>query len=185
MPKKSLKPAPQTDDAQDTHGKSSKFGQLIGDAFAVAVFNLIKSHVTTRYPQYTVTDAKKLLRLQMMGGTQRQIDNIIRSGEEGDPVALFETKWLKDARHHNDKGAWILQLREISKAYPTIRGTVAILAGYWTEGVALMFESEGRVRMVQVAKDDEIYQTLQPSLDTHLRQAGLAPLQLDAVQIRN
>jgi hypothetical protein len=91
---------------------------------------------------------------------------------------------LKDARHHNDKGAWILQLREISKAYPTIRGTVAILAGYWTEGVAVMFESEGRVRMVQVAKDDEIYQTLQPSLDTYLHSSGLAPLQLNAVQIR-
>ena len=82
MPKKPPKTPALNDDAQDSHGRSSKFGQLIGDAFAVAVFDVIKAHVSLRYPNFNVTDAKRLLRLQMMGGTQRQIDNIIRAGED-------------------------------------------------------------------------------------------------------
>jgi hypothetical protein len=78
------------------------------------------------------------------------------------------SKWLKDARHHNDKGAWILQLREISKQYSTVRGAVAILAGYWTEGVGLMLESNAGVRMILVATDEEVYSTLQQPLNEYL-----------------
>jgi len=109
-----------------------------------------------------------MITLEMLGGLPRQMDNVIVSRDSDDPVALLETKWLKDARHHNDKGAWILQLREVRKKHPTIRGASAVLAGHWTEGVGLMLMSEGGIKMVLVATDEQVYQTLQPHLDAFL-----------------
>jgi hypothetical protein len=101
---------------------ASKFGQMIGDAFANAVIDLIAEYLTEHFPEYTLLSG---VRLKMFGGTLREMDNIIAPKDSDDPVALFESKWLKDGRHHNDKGAWILQFREIHKNYATVRGAVA------------------------------------------------------------
>jgi hypothetical protein len=173
---------------QNAHGASSKFGQMIGEAFEDQVFSLITTYLESVHPQYVLlepSEGKKMVRLEMFGGTSRQMDNVIIPVNSDEPVALLESKWLKDGRHHNDKGAWILQLREVRKRYPTVRGAVANLAGYWTDGVTVMFESEGRIRMVLVATDEEIYGTLQPSVDDFCTRHHLPALQLNANEIRN
>lgn len=173
---------------QDAHGASSKFGQMIGEAFDDQVLSLIVDYLESAHPQYVLlepSEGRKMVRLEMFGGTSRQMDNVIIPVNSDEPVALLESKWLKDGRHHNDKGAWILQLREVRKRHPTVRGAVANLAGYWTDGVAVMFESEGRIRMVLVATDEEVYSTLQPFVDGFCRRQNLPELQLDATEIRN
>ncbi|MDX1995252.1 MAG: hypothetical protein SF029_22910 [bacterium] len=175
--------------SDDGQAAASKFGQMLGDAFASVVYQHIQRYLARQYPQYVLLepeDGRKLVKFDMLGGTLRQLDNVIIEVNSIDPVALFETKWLKDGRHHNDKGAWILQLREISRRHPTVRGMVANLAGYWTEGVRVMFESEGRVRMVLVATDVEVYSTLQPHIDTYTQANHLEALKLDNIRaIRN
>jgi hypothetical protein len=172
---------------RDSHGASSKFGQIIGEAFADVIVEFLSGYVAEQHPTYSLLEpevGRRLIKLEMLGGTFRQLDNVIIPKDSNDPVALFETKWLKDARHHNDKGAWILQLKEIRKKYPSVRGAVAVLAGYWTEGVGVMFQSEAGVKMVLVATDDEVYSTLQSPLDDFLRKHNLPPLPLDAEIIR-
>jgi len=172
---------------RDAHGASSKFGQIIGEAFADVIVEFLSGYVAERYEDYTLLEPEKgrrLIKLEMLGGTFRQLDNVIIPKDSNDPVALFETKWLKDARHHNDKGAWVLQLKEIRKKYPSVRGAVAILAGYWTEGVGVMFQSEAGVKMVLVATDDEVYSTLQTPLDDFLSQQNLPSMVLDTEVIR-
>jgi hypothetical protein len=162
---------------------ASDFEQKIGNTFEATVIALLQLYLAQRYAAYELvnpTEGKKLT-LQMIGGLPRQIDNIIALKDSGDPVALLETKWLKDARHHNDKGAWILQLREIRKNHATIRGVAAILAGYWTEGVGVMLQNEGGVRMVLVATDEEVYSTLQTPLNEFL---GENTFRLDAKVMR-
>jgi hypothetical protein len=157
---------------------------MIGEAFEVAVVGYIQRYLADYHPDYELLDplaGKKALTLAMTGGLLRQIDNIITPKGSQQPVALLETKWLKDARHHNDKGAWILQLREIRKNYASIRGSIAILAGYWTEGVGLMLQNEGGVKMILVATDAEVYSTLQPHLDRFLGDHTFA---LDAKTMR-
>lgn len=119
--------------------------------------------------------------LEMSGGLQRQMDNVIALKNSKDPVALFETKWLKDARHHNDKGAWILQLREVRKKHATIRGAAAVLAGFWSSGVGVMLLNEGGIQMVWVATDEEVYSTLQGPLNEFLGEDSFV---LDPVQMR-
>lgn len=168
-------------------GDASKFGQLIGQAFDAEVYRFIEQHLREKYPDYVLLKPSahyKATRLEMLGGTLRQMDNIITPAHSQEPVALVEAKWLKDARHHNDKGAWILQLREVRKRYPTIRGVVANLAGYWTDSIGVMFQQEGQIRMVLVATDEEVYQTLQPHLDAYCQRHQLPSLRLEAAQVR-
>lgn len=150
---------------------ASKFGQIIGEVFEEAVIEFVRQYLAEKHAGYELLspeEGKRVIRLEMIGGLPRQMDNVVVLKNTTEPIALLETKWLKDARHHNDKGAWILQLREVRKKYPTIRGAAAVLAGYWTEGVGLMLVSEGGIKMILVATDDQIYSTLQSPLDNFL-----------------
>ncbi len=167
------------------HGRISHVGQLIGEAFENAVIKLVKSHLRKNHPSFVLLkpeDGKKLLTLNMPGGIRRQLDTVVAPRNSDDPVALLETKWLKDGRHWGDKGAWILQLREVRKNYPTIRGATAILAGHWNEGVRVLLRNEGGgIDMILAATDDEVYQSIQPYLDEAL---GEKSFELNARQIR-
>jgi hypothetical protein len=172
---------------KDQSGAASRFGQLIGTAFATVVIAYIKDYLRDKHPGYILLEpeqGKQVIRLKMLGGTSRQMDNVIVPVDSREPIALLESKWLKDARHHNDKGAWILQLREVRKKYATLRGAVAVLAGYWTEGVGVMFTSEAGIRMVLVATDEEVYGTLQEPLSRYLEKNGLSAFPLIAEEIR-
>lgn len=171
----------------DLHGKASKFGQIIGELFARHVMDLVRTHLAAQHTDYILLEAeagRSLLRLEMIGGTARQMDSVIAAKGSRDPVALLESKWLKDARHHNDKGAWILQLREVRKKYPTVRGAAAVLAGYWTEGVGVMFRSEGSVETAIVATDEEVYESLQAPVNEALQRLKLPDFVFDAREIR-
>ncbi len=163
---------------------SSKFGQMIGEAFERVVIALVAGYLEEAHPDYEILEpdeGKQLVTLKMLGGSSRQLDTVIAASGSDTPVALLETKWLKDARHHNDKGAWILQLREVKKRYATVRGAAAVLAGYWTEGVGIVLMSEGGIKMVLVATDEEVYSTIQPHLDEFLGENSFA---LNAKEMR-
>jgi len=167
------------------HGRISHVGQLIGEAFENAVITFVRSHLKKNHPAFILLkpeEGKKLLTLTMPGGIKRQLDTVVAPIDSDDPVALLETKWLKDGRHWSDKGAWILQLREVRKNYPTVRGAAAILAGYWKEGVRVLLRNEGGgIEMILVATDEEVYNSIQPHLDKAL---GENTFKLDARQIR-
>lgn len=157
--------------AESARSAASKFGQMIGETFEKVVIDRIKGYLETSYPEFELLEpeqGRKKVTLEMTGGDIRQMDTVITAVGSADPMALLEAKWLKDARHHIDKGAWILQLREVKKNYSTVRGAVAILAGYWTKGVAVMFKSEGGIEMVLVATDVEVYSTLQEPLNRYM-----------------
>ena len=171
--------------SDNQHGKASHIGQIIGESFEVVVINFIKYYLKKKHPEYVILgpdEGKKLLTLDMPGGVKRQLDTVVAGADSDDPVALLETKWLKDARHWGDKGAWILQLREVRKNYPTVRGAAAILAGYWKEGVRVLLRNQGGgIDMILVATDEEVYRSIQPHVDKAL---GNKSFQLNAKQIR-
>ncbi|MHB8779698.1 MAG: hypothetical protein ACYC6R_18355 [Anaerolineales bacterium] len=167
------------------HGKASHIGQMIGESFENVVIKFIKSYLKKSHSEFVILDperGRKLLTLDMPGGIKRQLDTVVAAIDSDDPVALLETKWLKDGRHWNDKGAWILQLREVRRNYPTVRGAAAILAGFWNEGVRVLLRNQGGVDMILVATDEEIYKSLQPNLDKAL---GNRSFELNAKKIRN
>lgn len=166
------------------HGIASHVGQTIGGAFEKVVIGFIKSYLKKNHPDFVILDpeeGKKLLTLAMPGGVKRQLDTVVAAIDSDDPVALLETKWLKDGRHWNDKGAWILQLREVRRNYPTVRGAAAILAGFWNAGFRVLLKNQGGVEMILVATDEEVYTSLQPHLS---RELGTNSIDLDAKKIR-
>lgn len=68
---------------------------------------------------------------KVLSGDTQQIDGrLVNSKEE--LIIIGESKWLKDQRHQNDKGAWIILLGDMCRANPTIKGVIALLAGPWT-----------------------------------------------------
>jgi len=163
---------------------ASKFGQMIGDAFANVVDGVISQHIEKTQPEYELLKAEEgraLVTLEKVSGSRLQMDTTVVAKTSHEPVALLESKWLKDARHHNDKGAWILQLREVKKKHSTIRGLVAVLAGYWTEGVGVVLMSDADIKMIHVATDEEVYDTLQQPLNEFL---GDSSFTLDAKEMR-
>lgn len=184
MKKKPLKPK-QKDWNEKTKGAASRAGQLIGGTFENLVYDFVTSYLEEHYPDYRLfepDEGEELIKLDMLGGSSKQLDSVIGLKNSTDPVALLESKWLKDGRHHNDKGAWILQLREVKKQSPTVRGAAAIVAGYWTEGVMIMLANEGGIDTVLVATDEEVYQTLQPHLNEYL---GENSFTLEAREMRD
>jgi hypothetical protein len=167
------------------HGKASHIGQIIGESFETVVIKFVKSYLKKNHSDFVILDpkqGKKLLTLDMPGGVKRQLDTVVAMVDSDDPVALLETKWLKDGRHWNDKGAWILQLREVRRNYPTVRGAAAILAGFWNEGFRVLLRNQGGgIDMILVATDEEVYKSLQPHLDKAL---GNKSFELNAKEIR-
>lgn len=164
--------------------KSAEVQEIISDAFAGAVDSVISQYIQKAHPEYELLKAdegKTLVTLEKISGSKLQMDTTVVAKASQEPVALLESKWLKDARHHNDKGAWILQLREVKKRHATIRGLVAVLAGYWTEGVGVVLMSDAEIKMIHVATDEEVYSTLQPLLDEFLGEATFA---FDAKEMR-
>ncbi|MBL8098667.1 MAG: hypothetical protein JNK81_05770 [Anaerolineales bacterium] len=75
-----------------------------------------------------------------------------------------------------------MQLREVRRNYPTVRGAAAVLAGFWKEGVRVLLRNQGGVDMILVATDEEVYKSLQPHLDKAL---GNKSFELNAKEIRN
>ncbi len=77
----------------DSHGAASKFGQLLDEAFADAVYRFIGRYLREHYPAYSLlepAEGKKLVQLAMLGGTSRQMDSVIVPRNSTDPVQLLD-----------------------------------------------------------------------------------------------
>jgi len=88
---------------QTSKSPASSFGQIIGEVFAEVVIEFIQKYLDEKYADYELLqpeEGKRLIRLEMTGGLPRQMDNVIALKNSSDPVALLETKWLKDGRHY-------------------------------------------------------------------------------------
>lgn len=95
-----------------------------------------------------------LVRLLDDFGDQKQIDHAVFKNEE--PRVIIESKWLKDKRHLNDKGAWIRQLEDIV-IENSVNKALLVLAGPW-EGYRDRLEK--RNFGVIIIEVDHVYKTL-------------------------
>lgn len=79
-----------------TSSDASKFGQMIGKAFQRVVYAFIKNYLAQKYNGYELLEAeegRKIVTLEMLGGTSRQLDSVIIPKQLRDqPIALLETK---------------------------------------------------------------------------------------------
>lgn len=121
--------------ARKTTAPENAVGQWIAGFFEAGVSYLLDS-IIKKLPSkdfsLKLPPNRKTWRLESRYGEFKQIDYVI-SNKNREPVIIIEDKWLKDQRHLKDKGSWIMELRAVQEANPSIRGIVAILAGEWNE----------------------------------------------------
>lgn len=121
--------------ARTTVAPENAVGQWIAGFTAAGIdYNLesIMKKLPNKDFKIKLPKGKKTWHLLSRYRESKQIDHII-SDKKGKPVVIVEDKWLKDQRHLKDKGSWIMVLKAVREANPTLRGVIAILSGDWNE----------------------------------------------------
>lgn len=88
---------------------------------------------------------RKGVKLSMVNssGNRYQLDGIIENSS-GAPVILLESKYLRYKKHNRDKGSWTCASHySLRKAHPTIRKSIAVLSGRWSEPSKAFLRSFG------------------------------------------
>lgn len=84
---------------------------------------------------------RKILLMYDQFGTQYKIDAVI-TNHAMQPIILFESKYLRYTKHNRDKGSWICNTHSaLRRRYSSIRSSIAVLAGNWTDTSLAMMTS--------------------------------------------
>lgn len=127
----------------------SALGQAIGNLFESKLEEILRKVVEDSgyvyhsgrdpLPDYT----GKTLRAKDKNGKFWSIDSAV-TDENGHLIILGEMKYIQRAKHATDKGSWICNCHTLLRqTYPTIRASIAMLAGGWTENVRRMIRDVG------------------------------------------
>jgi hypothetical protein len=127
----------------------SAIGEAVGACMEKALENLL-INIADKYQYHYITSgvkltqsgkkAKKLLMSDNFGN-QYDIDGII-ANQSLQPLILFESKYLRYKKHNRDKGSWICMAHSaVRKRYHSIRSSIAILAGSWSQSSLTMMRS--------------------------------------------
>ena len=97
---------------------------------------------------YTIRPA----RLTNGTGNTYQIDAVVFDADEN-PVIIIDPKYIRYTKHNRDKGSWLCTAHyNLRKTFPTIRKSIAVLAGRWSEPSKALIRSFG-VEIVEVPFD--------------------------------
>ena len=144
---------------------ASALGEAIGKSLELEIQKIIKEavkpyglYVDIGGPRPGIRKGKKILMLNDTGN-QYQIDTVVED-ENGDPLILIESKYLRYTKHNRDKGSWTCVAHyKIRTTYPTVKRSLAILIGNWTRTSIALMESFG-VEVLEIPFN-EIVLTLQ------------------------
>ena len=74
-------------------------------------------------------------------GNAYNIDAVI-SNQRLQPLVLIESKYIRYKKHNRDKGSWICTAHySLRRTFPTVRKSIAVLAGSWSVSSKAMMES--------------------------------------------
>ncbi len=79
--------------------------------------------------------------LKDSAGNEYQIDSVI-ANERMQPLILIESKYIRYTKHNRDKGSWVCTAHySLRRTFPTIRKSIAVLAGNWSSSSKALMES--------------------------------------------
>ena len=128
-------------------------GSAIGEAIGAAMENALRNklveiadvhscHYLTSGVRKTkaVNKVKKLLMADNYGN-EYDIDGVL-ANEAMQPIIIFESKYIRYKKHNRDKGSWICTAHSaVRRRYHSIRSSIAILAGSWSQSSQAMMTS--------------------------------------------
>ena len=125
---------------------ASALGEAVGKLFESAVVAGLRQEVEVR--GYTTHPA----RLTNGTGNTYQIDAVVFDADEN-PVIIIDPKYIRYTKHNRDKGSWLCTAHyNLRKTYPTIRKSIAVLAGRWSDPSKALMRSFG-VEILEVPFD--------------------------------
>jgi hypothetical protein len=126
----------------------STLGEAIGALIEVEVNRVLRPiaeengcvYVTVGRPNPRTGRPTKLL-LKDTAGNEYNIDSVI-ANERMQPLVLVESKYIRYKKHNRDKGSWICTAHySLRRTYPTVRKSIAVLAGSWSGSSKALLES--------------------------------------------
>ena len=125
---------------------SSALGEAVGKLFECGVIDCLQNEVAAR--GHTIRPS----RLTNGTGNTYQIDAVVFDRDER-PVIIIEPKYIRYTKHNRDKGSWLCTAHyNLRKTHPTIRKSIAVLGGRWSEPSKALMSSFG-VQLFQVSFD--------------------------------
>jgi hypothetical protein len=128
---------------------ASALGESIGHLIEAEVQSLV-SKTTTDLECYVDIGGKregkrkgKKLLLVNDTGNQYQIDTVVED-KNSNPLVLIECKYIRYKKHNRDKASWTCVAHyKLRTTYPTVRKSIAVLIGDWTEPSKRLMRSFG------------------------------------------
>jgi hypothetical protein len=97
-------------------------------------------YVSSGRPNPRTGKPTKLL-LKDISGNEFNIDAVI-ANQRMQPLVLIESKYIRYKKHNRDKGSWICTAHySLRRSYPTVRSSLAVLAGNWSRSSKAMMNS--------------------------------------------
>ena len=116
---------------------ASALGEAVGKLFESAVIQGLRQEVEAR--NHTIRPA----RLTNGTGNTYQIDAVVFDADKN-PVVIIDPKYIRYTKHNRDKGSWLCTAHyNLRKTYPTIRKSIAVLAGRWSDPSKALIRSFG------------------------------------------
>ena len=135
-----------TSNARRVSNPASALGEAVGKLFEVGVVEGLRDEVEAR------DHAIRPARLTNGTGNAYQIDAVIFDDEEN-PAVIIDPKYIRYTKHNRDKGSWLCTAHyNLRKTYPTIRKSIAVLAGRWSMPSKALIRSFG-VEILEVPFD--------------------------------
>ena len=137
---------------------ASALGEAVGKVFESAVLECLKAEVEER--DCSIRPER------MVNGTNNtyQIDAVVFDGDDN-PIILIDPKYIRYTKHNRDKVSWLCVAHyNLRKTYPTIRKSIAVLAGRWSEPSKELLRSFG-VEILEVPFEHMVGTLLKHDVD--------------------
>jgi len=131
--------------AKNIQNPGSALGEAIGaemekalNSFLTDIAESAGHHFVSKGFDSDGRQTKKLLMFDTFG-TSYNIDSVI-ANQAMQPIVLVESKYIRYKKHNRDKGSWVCTAHTaLRKRYPSIRSSIAVLAGSWSlTSIAMM-----------------------------------------------
>jgi len=128
----------------------SALGEAIGAAVEKEVNRILDpiardnncTYITAGPPHPRTAKPTQLLVADAFGNDYR-IDSLIVNQNE-QPLVLIESKYIRYTKHNRDKGSWVCTAHSsLRRTYPTIRMSIAVIVGSWSESSKELMKSFG------------------------------------------
>jgi hypothetical protein len=134
---------------------ASALGEAIGKSVEAEIQNIIR-HVVEPFGLFVDVGGARIGKRQGQKlllindtGNQYQIDTVVED-ENGNPLILVESKYIRYKKHNRDKGSWTCVAHyKLRTTYPTIKKSIAVLLGNWSKPSKLMMESFG-IELIEI-----------------------------------